>query len=286
VTVEVYGEDIRVHANGLHHRLLRYGEAGQTDLVFIPGITSPAPTADFLAVLLADMGFRVHVPDLRGRGETDRAEAAQYRLTDYAADLDALIGALELDRPVLVGHSLGARIVTAYAALHGAADHALIVVVDPPTSGPGRGPYPTPWESFRAQLQQAQRVTTADEVRAYYPKWPERELQLRAEVLASCDETAVRQTHQGFANEDFFPIWKALTQPAMLLRGGDSPVVTAADAVDLAEANPGIDIVTVPDAGHMVPWDNLDGFLAAVRPYLKAALPPVPAADQIPSNEE
>jgi hypothetical protein len=26
----------------------------------------------------------------------------------------------------------------------------------------------------------------------------------------------------------------------------------------------------VPGAGHMVPWDQLDGFLATVRPHLLA----------------
>jgi N-formylmaleamate deformylase len=283
------GEDIRVQANGLSHRVLRYGtQRDQPDLVFVPGITSPARTADFVAVLLADMGFRVHVPDLRGRGETDRAGAGHYRLTDYAADLAGLAEALELDNPVLIGHSLGARIVTAYSALYGGsgagvAESALVVAVDPPTSGPGRAPYPTTRESFLAQLRQAQAGTTADEVRAFYPKWPERELQIRAEVLASCDETAILETHEGFETEDFFQYWRTLTQPAVLIRGGDSPVVDRAVSRELAEANPGIEIVTVPGAGHMVPWDNLDGFLSAMRPYLQTALQG-PTVDQVPSN--
>jgi N-formylmaleamate deformylase len=279
MTIAVHGQDVRVQANGLNHRLLRYGHSGDPDLVIVPGITSPAATADFLAVQFADMGFRVHVPDLRGRGETDRAAAGRYRLIDYAGDLAALIEVLGLDRPVLVGHSLGARIATAYTVQHAPNDHGLIVAVDPPISGPGRGGYPTSRESFLSQLRQAQLGTSADAVRAFYPKWPERELQLRAEVLASCDETAVIETHERFATEDFFGYWKALTQPAVLIRGADSPVIPSAASADLSRSNPEIDILTVPDAGHMVPWDNLDGFLSTVQPYLKAALRPS-AADQ------
>lgn len=268
-TVEIRGTGSTVEANGLRHRVLSYGAPGDRDLLVLPGITSPAVTMDFLAVILADMGFRVVVPDVRGRGGTDRAGAGNYRLTDYAADVAGLVEAMDLRSPVVVGHSMGARIAAAYGVLHAPDDHGLLVLVDPPTSGPGRGPYPTTREAFLDQLHEAQRGTDADAVRRFYPRWPERELRLRAEVLATCDETAVVETHEGFETEDFFEYWERLTQPAVLVRGGDSPVVPDAAEADLAAARPDIGIVTVPAAGHMVPWDNLDGFVDAVRPYLR-----------------
>jgi N-formylmaleamate deformylase len=271
-TVEITGESIEVQANGLRHRVLRYGQPGGRDLLFLPGITSPAVTADFLAVRLAALGFRVSVPDIRGRGLTDRAPAGQYRLTDYAADVAGLVDALGLRTPVVVGHSMGARIAAAYAVLHAAADHGLLVLVDPPTSGPGRGPYPTSREAFLEQLHEAQQGTDAEAVRRFYPKWPDRELRIRADVLASCDETAVLETHEGFESEDFFAYWAQLTRPVVLIRGGDSPVVPLPAVADLRRARPDIEIVTVPGAGHMVPWDQLDGFLDSVRPHLLAHL--------------
>jgi N-formylmaleamate deformylase len=270
VPTEIRGESVEVEANGLRHRVLRYGRPGDRDLLLLPGITSPAVTADFLAVLFADLGYRVTVPDVRGRGQSDRAPAGQYRLTDYAGDVAGLVAALDLQAPVVLGHSMGARIAAAYAVLHAPEDHGLLILVDPPTSGPGRGPYPTTREAFLEQLQEAQRGTDAAAVRRFYPKWPERELQIRAEVLASCDETAVLETHEGFETEDFFSYWAQLSQPVVLVRGGDSPVVPLPAVADLRRSRPDIGIVTVPGAGHMVPWDQLDGFLATVRPYLLA----------------
>jgi N-formylmaleamate deformylase len=269
----ISGESVEVTANGLRHRVLRYGETGTRDLLIIPGITSPAVTADFLAGIVADMGYRVTVPDLRGRGETDRAGSGRYRLTDYADDVAGLVDALGLRAPVVLGHSLGARIAAAYAVLHAPDDHGPLLLVDPPTSGPGRGPYPTPRESFLQQLHEAQAGTDAEAVRRFYPKWSVRELQLRAQVLATCDETAVLETHTGFETEDFFEYWARLTPPVVLIRGGDSPVVPLAAVADLRRSQPGIEILTVPGAGHMVPWDNLAGFLDAVRPYLLAHVP-------------
>jgi N-formylmaleamate deformylase len=268
VTVDIAGRSVEVEANGLRHHVLAYGEEGRPDLLVLPGITSPAATADFLAVLLAEEGYRVYVPDIRGRGRTDTPPAGAYRLTDYAADVAGLVGALGLTRPTILGHSMGARIALAYAVTYAPDHHGLLLLVDPPVSGPDRGPYPTSREAFLQQLHEAQRGTTADEVRRFYPKWPERELQLRAEVLASCDETAVLETHAGFESEDVFGYWRELRQPALLIRGGDSPVVPEAAAEDLRQANPAIDIVTVPAAGHMVPWDNLPGFLDVVRAAL------------------
>ncbi len=270
--IQISGRSVFVDANGLRHHLLVYDGAGRGNIVIIPGITSPAATADFLAAPLSELGFTVYVPDLRGRGESDIALPGFYRLVDYAADLDGMIDGLALAGASLIGHSLGARIAAAYAVLHAGAARGRLILVDPPTSGPGRGPYPTSRAAFAAQLAQAKAGTGIEDVRRFYPKWPDRELQLRAEVLASCDETAVFETHAGFETEDFFDYWARLTPPAILIRGEDSPVVPAAAAAALAASNPSIPIIAVPDAGHMIPWDNFSGFMSVLLPALPNAL--------------
>ena len=194
---------------------------------------------------------------------------ATYTLKHYAGDVAALLEALGLQRPVLIGHSMGARIVTAYAVDAGASEHAHVILVDPPISGPGRAAYPTTKAQFLEQLAEARRGTTADEVRRFYPHWPERELRIRAEVLASCDETAVLETHEGFESEDFHALYRNLSLPSVVIRGAQSPVLPPEEAQELRALRPDIPVIDVPGAGHMVPWDNFAGFLDAVIPYLK-----------------
>ncbi len=264
----IAGRSLTVTANGLQHHLLDYGEAEKGSVIMLPGITSPAATADFQAQPISELGFRVVVPDLRGRGDSEVAPPGSYRITDYAADVAGLVEVLELDRPIVIGHSLGARIAAAYGVLHGGADHGLLVLIDPPLSGPGRAPYPTSRESFLSQLNEAKAGTTVEAVRRFYPKWPERELKLRMEVLPSCDETAVMETFDGFHDEDFFDYWQQVTQPAILIRGAESPVVPPEAVPELAAANPNVEIVSIPEAGHMIPWDNYQGFMEVLLPLL------------------
>jgi N-formylmaleamate deformylase len=252
-----------VRADRVRLHVLDYGGAG-VPLVMIPGITSPAITMDFVARKLTDL-VRPLVVDVRGRGLSDAGPA--YTLDDYADDTVAVIDGLRLDRPVLLGHSMGARI-AAVTAARGVALRGT-VLVDPPMSGPGRGPYPTTLEVFLAQLDQARRGTTADEVARSWPRWPRREQELRARWLSSCDGEAVAATHRGFESEDFFGTWPRVPAPAVLVYGGDSPVVTAAGADEAAETNPRARLIEVPGAGHMVFWDEPAAALATVRTILE-----------------
>jgi N-formylmaleamate deformylase len=249
---------VRLHA-------LDYG-GERVPLVVLPGITMPAVGLDFVVRDLRDL-VRPVVMDVRGRGLSDTGPS--YRMEDFAQDAEALILALDLEGALLLGHSMGARIAAAVAARRRV--HVTgAIIVDPPLSGPGRGPYPTTREAFLTQLHEAQRGTTPDAVARFYPRWPSPELELRTRWLASCDEEAVVATHRGFEEEDFFSWWPTVPAPAAFVFGGASPVVTADGARQAAEANPTATHHEVPGAGHMVPWDEREAFMAIVRPLLAA----------------
>lgn len=263
--IEARGKSRYVDANGLRVHALEYG-GGDRCIVIVPGITSPAITWEFVAEELAGDDTRVLAVDVRGRGLSDKPEAG-FTMQDYASDLAGLIDALDLERPILLGHSMGARIVAALAA-QDAPDTGPLLLVEPPLTGPGRSPYPTPVESFEQQLQEAYAGTTVEEVRRFYPRWSERELELRVDWLSTCDEKAVVETHHNFHREDFYEYWPRLRPPLLFLYGEDSPVVTEDDLAELASANPAGQLAGIPEAGHMTPWENLTDFLAAVRGFL------------------
>lgn len=255
-----------VETNGVRLHHVTYG-AGDPAILVLPGITSPAITWEFVAEQLAN-DARLVVLDIRGRGLSDAPESG-YALTDYAADAAGVIETLGLERPVVLGHSMGARIAAALGAWHPDAVGPLIIA-DPPLSGPGRGDYATPLESFRQQLHEAYAGTTADAVRRFFPTWSERELQLRAEWLPTCAEQAVVRSWEGFSTEDFFALWRQLRPPLLFVYGEESPVVTAEGLAEVRAANPAAEVVGIAGAGHMIPWDNLADFVAAVRAFVGA----------------
>jgi N-formylmaleamate deformylase len=255
-----------VRSGNLRLHVLDYGGPG-VPLVVLPGITSPAISIDFVARELTDL-VRPIVVDVRGRGLSDAGPS--YTLLDYADDTAAVIAGLGLDRPLLLGHSMGARIAAVTAArgvpLRGT------VLVDPPMSGPDRGPYPTTLEAFLGQLAEARRGTDADEVARSWPRWPRREQELRARWLASCDPESIAATHRGFETEDFFTSWPSVPAPTVLVYGGESPVVTAEGAAEAATRNPAARLVEIPGAGHMVFWDEPAAALARLREVLAGLL--------------
>jgi N-formylmaleamate deformylase len=247
--------------------VLDYG-GDKPPLLVLPGITSPAITWDFVVAELRDL-VRPYVIDLRGRGLS--SPGAGYGAGDFAADAAAVIEQLEIDRPIVVGHSLGARVGAALATTPGV-ELAATILVDPPLSGPSRGLYPTSREAFQAQLDQGYAGTTADEVRAFYPKWPRAELLLRARWLETCEQDAVLATYDRFTVEDFFDWWRDVPAPAAFFRGAESPVVTEAGAAEAAAANPAAVQRSIPGAGHMVPWDSYAPFMTELRAVLQQHL--------------
>jgi len=84
----------------------------QTALVFVHGFGSDQRAwSSVAAAFLAD--YRVVLLDNVGAGGSDPAAFAQHRylnLRRYGSDLVEVCDALALDRPVLVGHSMGAMI--------------------------------------------------------------------------------------------------------------------------------------------------------------------------------
>lgn len=95
----------------VHYR--DWGGSG-TELVLLHGLSSSCRIWDLTAPLLA-RDFRVVAVDQRGHGLTDRPDS-DYTFDEVCGDLQALLAALGLVRPVLAGHSWGAGVALQFAA--------------------------------------------------------------------------------------------------------------------------------------------------------------------------
>lgn len=96
--------------------VIAYNVAGDGPvLVLVHGITESRRTWDPLVAALA-RDHTVVAIDARGHGES--GPAATYDSAAMAADVAAVLAALGLADPLVVGHSMGGIVVTAFAAAH------------------------------------------------------------------------------------------------------------------------------------------------------------------------
>lgn len=255
------GYGYNVHANGIRQHLVRYEGSGPT-LLLIPGITSPALTWGFVAERLA-AAFDVHVLDVRGRGLSETGDL-DYTLDAMAADALAL--AEILDQPIVMGHSMGARTAIRAAATVTDAFKGAILL-DPPVSGPNRRAYPSPWAWYGNSIKMAVKGCTKEDMRAYCPTWSDDQLTLRAEWLHTCHWGAIRTAYDGFHTDDIHADVPKLTIPTRLVIAGNAPVIQDEDEAELKALLPSMEVRRVEGAGHMIPWDNLEGFLAATMDF-------------------
>src|SRR5579859_817144 len=90
--------------NGINLHYTRTG-GSQPPLILLHGLT--ANGACWTAVARAlEADYDVIMPDARGHGQSSAPDYG-YRYEDHANDVTGLIEALGLDRPILIGHSMG-----------------------------------------------------------------------------------------------------------------------------------------------------------------------------------
>lgn len=109
--------DVRV--NGIDLRIALWGELADPakTVLMVHGLTANSRSWVKLGPALAEQGWCAIGLDLRGRGRSEKP-ASGYGIPFHVNDLLAVIRELGLERPHLVGHSLGARIGIWMAALY------------------------------------------------------------------------------------------------------------------------------------------------------------------------
>lgn len=258
-----------VHANGIRQHYLRYGgqqSGSKPVLLLIPGITSPAITWGFVAERLGAQ-FDTYVLDVRGRGLSSSGPQLDYSSATCADDITAFAQAMGFDHYHLAGHSMGARFAVRSAAQHPAGVRSL-VLIDPPVSGPGRRAYPSKLPWYVDSIRLAEHGMDAEAMRAFCPTWTPEQLQLRAEWLHTCYEPAIVRAFNDFHDVDFHQDLPALKVPTLLMVAGRGGVIEAEDEAEILDLQPRIQIARVENAGHMIPWDDLEGFLSACTDFL------------------
>lgn len=238
---------------------ISYDEAGDTEapaVVLLHGFTSDnrmwLPVVDPLSV-----DYRVIAPDLRGHGATTAPEDLDsYTMEAYAADLLALLDALEVDVCALVGCSFGGMIALHFAVHH--ADRVAGLVVSDASAAYSHPEYDEKYlgreARIDAQAELVDRFGTAE-----LGKRAARDIAdpFLAEGIRKRYERMSREGFLGAAQvrrerPDLLPVLRErLTMPTLVCIGDDDPVYTAAEVMmrELPDAR----YLVFKDTGHGIP---------------------------------
>ncbi len=204
--------------------------------------------------------------DARGHGRSD--PPTPYDPPDAQADdLAGLIQALKLDKPVVMGHSMGSAAAAWFAAKYPQVPKA--VVLEDPFLGPRRNLSGANPEERRAQILARNNMTEAAlvaECMKNTPQWGQSECETWApSKRMHHPNTVMGSAAMRPAMSELFP---RITAPTLILKA-DTPQAGRATEKETAALLAKGKLVYIAGAGHNVRRDRKAETIATLRDFLK-----------------
>ena len=258
---------------------LEWGDRGAPPIVLLHGGHQSAHSWDLVSLHLA-RNYRVLALDQRGHGDSEWARDVEYSNHTMALDALAFLDAMALEKPIVIGHSMGGRNSMILTKQDPSRLRALVIVdVGPERSDRGRA-------AIAGFVQENQEFEDLEHfvanVRKYDPYRPREHIErtvkynmLRradGKFVSKCDSNPRRLgivrgvgPLENITLEDA----AAFHLPVLLVRGERSNILAADAAERFRDAMPNARLVTVANCGHNVHGQNTPGFIAAVGEFLR-----------------
>ncbi|RAQ94327.1 alpha/beta fold hydrolase [Thermogemmatispora tikiterensis] len=270
-----------IEANGIRIHYTRTGDQQRRSILLLHGLTDNGRCWSRAATELAT-SYDVIMPDARGHGQSSlSAEAISIAL--LAEDAVAVIRALSLDRPILIGHSMGAVTAAMVAAEYPDLVRA-IVLEDPPLldapplqtdvtkaliATPDGPASPSTWQwlfELRA-LPPEERLIKA---RALQPAWAEEEIDPWAASKAEVQIAVLDAAHVAIGAFPWREVFARIQCPMLLITGDPQlgAVLTPETAHQAAALARQCQVVQIAGAGHNIRRDRYEAMLRAATGFL------------------
>jgi pimeloyl-ACP methyl ester carboxylesterase len=276
-------------ANGIRQHYWRTG-GEKPPLVLVHGILAGGITWLRVAGAL-ERDFDVIMPDARGHGRSDGiASGVSYDLLvdDLVDDLAALIHTLDLDRPILLGHSMGGCTSALLAAKHPELVRAILLedaVWGDTSHLPRIGAseqYHAWLAAYTGYLEALKTQTHAQRMVAALPHlppgptglWPEEEYVPWVEAQAQLDLELVRRGPSLWSSlrptTPLSDVARDIACPVLLMVGSPrrGSNVNPADVATVLAGAPKAEHVAFEDAGHLIHLDAFTRYIAVVGDFL------------------
>lgn len=255
----------------LHY--LEWNPEGAETIVLVHGNSANAWWWKRMAVLMPSR-YRMIAVDQRGHGDSEWVRPAAYSPADYADDIARFIEECGLERPIVVGHSMGGINVVAFAERFAAHARAAVAIDLAVTSSDKR-------DRYLRRLKALPTVMYPDleTARKRFRLVPS-EGDIPHTILAEIAERSLARTEEGrytlkFDRESFFgsdgldvlSAIRSVRVPLLLIRGERSRIMTAEGAQRAVESNPHARLKVIAGAHHHLPLERPDELARLIEEF-------------------
>lgn len=270
------GRSRRVVVNGLSLHAMEWGEAPAPAVLLLHSLAAHSHWWDWVAPLLAKRR-RLVALDFRGHGRSQWVNPAAYTFEDHLSDVVATLDLLGLDRPIVIGHSMGGHVGAFLAATHPDRVRAL-VIADVLTGW-------TPEQADMARRQAARSgpafVSPAEAAARFRLVPPD--TRATQDCIQHLGEMAVTEHSPGtweFAFDrqvflhppvDPWPFLPAIDCPTLVIRGDGSSIMSREAGKKAAQVIPRARFAELAGTFHHLILDDPGGFSGAINGFLAAS---------------
>jgi len=284
----------RVHTGSVELEIAETGVGGRP-LLMVHGFTGAKEDFGDWWDQLAERGWHVVAPDLRGHGASDHPDRAEdYSLELFESDLVALVDDLGWDRFVLVGHSMGGMIGQDIAIHHRERIQGLVlmdtVANAPAMKGGGATLVVLKVVSRLFGMKTMARFLrkpppgSPESVRRLYAERPGYADWAQAKILASSPVMARTMTAALPGRADRVPALRSLDMPVLVIVGEHDMPGFLDESSRMADAIPGATFVVMDGAAHSPQLETPDQWWAAVTGFLDPLADATSRTDETEGN--
>ena len=221
---------------------------------------------------LAEAGFRVIAPDLRGFGESDAVDGP-YTMDQFADDVVALLDHLEIEKAVVGGMSMGGYVLLNLCERHSERLAGACFITTRATADDEAG------KARRLQLaRDVAKFGPQVIADAFYPVlFAEASLTERPKLVDEVCGWMMATDSRGLAGgllamrerPDYSAFLPAISIPSLAIGAVGDLAAPPENARAIAAAIPGCRLCIVPDAGHMANLEHPGAFNRCLLDFLK-----------------
>jgi 3-oxoadipate enol-lactonase len=225
-----------------------------------------------IAALLGEC--RCIAPDLRGVGDSPRS--GPYTMDRYADDVAALLDALQIERAVVAGLSMGGYVALALWRRHPKRIRALVLSDTRATADTAEA------AQKRLDLIEVARTHGVDAVvdkqlpgligKSTRDKQPDLVERIRSIMVTSTVEGIVGALEAMRTRPDSTPLLAGIDVPTLVVVGDEDAITPAKDAQAMHEAIPNSRLEVIPEAGHLSNLERPAAFNTVLSDFVGSLL--------------